>query len=105
MEEWLASHINYMIYPDFPLFRRKEVIYNHIERLVAHSSHGNEHLQLRYTTSKKVGCVDGRQDNNKSDIGSLINFEQLRRLMSDNHTDKISIVFHTECGKEVTRSD
>ncbi len=99
MEEYLALNINRNIYPTMPLFSRKDVIKKHIERLLSHSNHGSEHMQLRYTTSKKVGCVDGRQDNNKSDLGSLISEEQLINLCIDNNTEHISIVFHTDCGK------
>jgi hypothetical protein len=50
----------------------------------------------------QVGCVDGRQDNNKSDIGALISERQLMNLMTDNNTEAISIVFHTDCGYLVT---
>jgi len=49
-----------------------------------------------------VGCVDGRQDNNESDIGSLIDNTQLMNIMCDNTTNSVQIVFHTDCGYIVT---
>jgi len=106
------------------MFGRKEIVHRHIDRLLTHSTHGDEHLLMRYSNNKKVGCVDGRQTNNKSDIGSLIGGEkrreekkrkkdlfflkwkfaekQLENLLSDNATNAVSIVFHTCCGYLIT---
>jgi len=98
MEQWLAKNLETMIYPKIPLFARKDIVIKHIDRLISHSNHGSEHMLLRQTAVKKVGCVDGRQDNNKSEIGSIIGIPQLMNLLTDNHTTKISIAFHTSCG-------
>jgi hypothetical protein len=98
LEQWFAKNIDTSVYPDLPLFRRKDVIRKHIERLTLHSGHGSEHLELRLSYYKKIGCVDGRQDNHESELGSLIGEKDLAILCSDNHTSHISIAFHTECG-------
>eukprot|EP01112_Ceratiomyxa_fruticulosa_P021100 TRINITY_DN7345_c0_g1_i1.p1 TRINITY_DN7345_c0_g1~~TRINITY_DN7345_c0_g1_i1.p1 ORF type:complete len:735 (-),score=142.01 TRINITY_DN7345_c0_g1_i1:112-2316(-) len=98
MDQWLVKYLNYNIYPNVPLFSRKEVIEKHIERLRSHSSHGSEHLQLRHSTTKKVGCVDGRQDNNESEIGAYISFAQFFNILTDNHTSRVIIAYHQSCG-------
>jgi hypothetical protein len=98
MEVWLQANIDVDIYSDMPMFSRKDIIRKHIDRLIAHSNHGSEHMQIRHTQTKKVGCVDGRQDNNKSEIGSLIGERQMMNLMTDIKTNHIAIVFHTQCG-------
>jgi hypothetical protein len=102
LDEWFSQHIDAMVYPEVPLFSRREIIEKHIDRLSAHANHGSEHMQLRQNNWKKVGCVDGRQDNSKSEIGCLIGEKQLENLVSDNNTSKIRFVFHTECGYLVT---
>lgn len=98
MDEYLEDHLNYSVYPELPMFARKDVISRHIERLVSHSSHGDEHLQLRLTSYKKVGCVDGRQHNNCSELGALLNEMEFENVLLDSHTTHIDMVFHTECG-------
>jgi len=82
MEVWLQTHLNALIYPTLPMFQRKDIILKHIARLVAHSNHGSEHMQMRHTQSKKVGCVDGRQDNNKSEIGIINDANQEKTTTS-----------------------
>jgi hypothetical protein len=102
LDEWFAQNIDAMVYPEVPLFFRREIIEKHIDRLSAHANHGYEHMQLRQNYLKKVGCVDGRMDNSKSEIGCLIGEKQLENLVSDNNTTKIRFAFHTECGYLIT---
>jgi len=98
MEEYLEENLNHNVYPDLPMFARKDVIMRHIDRLTSHSSHGDEHLQLRHQSFKKVGCVDGRQHNNCSELGALLSEKEFENVLLDNHTSHIDMVFHTECG-------
>lgn len=53
---------------------------------------------MRVNSVKRVGCVDGRQDNSKSEIGCLIGEKQLENLLQDNNTLTVILAFHTECG-------
>lgn len=98
LEEYLEEHLDYFVYPNMPMFERKDVVLRHIDRLKSHSSHGDEHLQLRHYSFKKVGCVDGRQHNNCSELGSLLSEREFENVLLDNHTSRIDMVFHTECG-------
>lgn len=98
MDEYLEEHLNYDAYPGLPMFARKDVVARHIDRLVSHSSHGDEHLQLRLSSFKKVGCVDGRQHNNCSELGALLNEREFENVLLDSHTTHVDMVFHTECG-------
>ena len=98
MEEYLEDHIDHFVYPGLPMFSRKEIISRHIDRLTSHSSHGDEHLQLRHSSFKKVGCVDGRQHNNCSELGALLSEREFENVLLDSHTTRIDMVFHTECG-------
>jgi hypothetical protein len=125
LDEWFMQHIDAYVYDDLPMFSRREIIEKHIERLTAHANHGSEHMQLRIASLKKVfypsnttvwssprrscsqnrifrlcqvGCVDGRQDNSKSEIGCLIGDRQLNHLVGDNSTTQVHLCFHTECG-------
>jgi hypothetical protein len=102
MEEYLEDHLNYDVYPGLPMFARKDVVERHIDRLSSHSSHGDEHLQLRHSSFKKVGCVDGRQHNNCSELGALLSEKEFENVLLDNHTTRIDMVFHTECGYAYT---
>lgn len=98
LDEWFQQNIDTCVYEDLPLFTRRDIIEKHIERLTAHANHGSEHMQLRIASLKKVGCVDGRQDNSKSEIGCLIGDRQLNNLVGDNSTTQVHLCFHTECG-------
>jgi len=98
LEVWFRENLEVKVYPNVPLFYRRDIIEKHIDRLIMHSSHGHDHIQLRFSNSLKVGCVDGRQDNNESDLGSLIGEAQLVALLGDNSTDSVNIAFHTDCG-------
>lgn len=98
MEEYLEEHIDFEVYPGLNMFDRKEVISRHIDRLVSHSSHGDEHLAIRMSSFKKVGCVDGRQHNNCSELGAVLNEREFESILLDSHTTHIDMVFHTECG-------
>jgi len=98
----LENNIDNRVYPTLPMFPRRDIIQKHIERLTAHANHGSEHMQMRVNSNKKVGCVDGRQDNSKSEIGCLIGEKQLENLLQDNNTLTVTLAFHTECGYIVT---
>lgn len=98
MEEYLEEHIDFEVYPGLQMFDRKEVITRHIDRLISHSSHGDEHLAIRMSSFKKVGCVDGRQHNNCSELGAVLNEREFESILLDSHTTHIDMVFHSECG-------
>lgn len=98
LEEYLEAHIDHEVYPGIPMFGRKDVVLKHIDRLTSHHSHGDEHLQLRHASFKKVGCVDGRQHNNCSELGALLGEREFENVLLDNHTSRVDMVFHTECG-------
>lgn len=98
MDDFLEENLHTEVYGGVPFFERADIIKKHIERLRRHSDHGTEHMQLRYMSTKKLGAVDGRQDNNGSEIGSILSEKQLFNFLVDNNSDSYNMVFHTECG-------
>lgn len=98
LDDWLRRNIDREVYPGLRMFGRREIVLKHIERLAEHALNSSESLTCRHHSIRKVGCVDGRQDNNKSEIGCLIGDRQLEYLVSDKSTSDVLLAFHTECG-------
>lgn len=99
---WLDENIDKEVYPGMRLFERRDVILKHINRLRDHGAYDIESLKLRNTFKKQIGCVDGRQDNNKSELGAVLGEKQFKQSVCDRKTKEISLCFHTECGYIIT---
>lgn len=99
---WLKENIDQEVYPGLRMFERRDIILKHIERLKDHASYDMDDLKFRNSYKKQIGCVDGRQDNNKSELGAVLGEKQFKQSVCDRKTKEISMCFHTECGYIIT---